>query len=165
MKKLYYFILIIITISYIVGCGYFQSLSDNDVIDFVSSNLENRHRFLTKLNQDYKNGIITKDDFYKEELSIYKRERKTYTNKLMNSIKDKELNSTINKIIMGLDYQIKSNESAQNGDLSTTVQYIEKSSKVSYPAIINLQNKYNANFDKSYINNIEKSLETFDEYK
>ena len=91
MKKFYYFILIIITILYIVGCGSFQSLSDNDVIDFVSSNLENRHRFLTKLNQDYENGIITKDDFYKEELSIYKRERKTYTNKLMNSIKDKEL--------------------------------------------------------------------------
>ncbi len=165
MKKFYYFVLIIITILYIVGCSAFKSLSNDDVVNFVSSNLENRHRLLTKLNQDYENGIITKNDFYKEELSIYKKERKTYTNKLMNNIEDKELKDTINKIIIGLDYKIKSNEFAQNGDLSNTAQYIEESSKISYPAIITLKNKYNANFDETYINHIEKSIETFDESK
>ena len=83
----------------------------------------------------------------------------------MNDIKDKELKDTINKIIIGLDYKIKSNEFAQNGDLSNTAQYIEESSKISYPAIITLKNKYNANFDETYINHIEKSIETFDESK
>lgn len=165
MKKFYYFILTIITILYMVGCESFKSLNDDDIIDFVSSNLDYRYKLLTRLNQDYENGIIGKDDFYKKELSIYKKERETYTNKLMNSIENKDLKSTINKIIIGLDYQIKSNEFAQNGDLSNTFQYIEKSSKISYPAIITLKDKYNADFDKTYINHIEKSLETFDESK
>lgn len=165
MKKFYFFILVAIMFLHIVGCESFKPLNDNDVIDFVSSNLDNRYKLLTKLNQDYENGMISKDDFYNKELSIYKKERKTYTNKLMNSIEDKDLKSTIDKIIIGLDYQIKSNESAQNDDLSTTVQYIEESSRISYPAIITLKDKYNANFDETYINHIEKSLETFNKSK
>ena len=73
MKKFYYFILMIITILYIVGCSSFKSLSNDDVVNLVSSNLENRHRLLTKLNQDYENGIMI--FIMKNYLSIKKKEK------------------------------------------------------------------------------------------
>lgn len=165
MKKTFLLIAFVLVSISLFGFNSLKSLNNEEALEMVSNNLNKRHDLLYQLDEDFKNGEISDKEFYNRELSIYNNEMKSYSNKRLKNIKDNNLKSAITKVSQGLEFQIKSTEFAIQGDYEQTFLYHEEASKISYPAIIELKNNYNANIKDEYIKHVEETIKTYNENK
>ncbi|WP_042274944.1 hypothetical protein [Faecalimicrobium dakarense] len=165
MKKAFVMIVFILTTISLFGFNSHKKLNDEEALNMVSNNLNNRYHLINELDNDYNKGKINDKEFYNQEMSIYENEMKSYSEKSLKNIKDDNLKSTIVQVSQGLEFQIKSTEFAMKGDYEQTMLYHEEAFKICYPAIIKLKNNYNATLADEYINNLEETMKIYNKNK
>ncbi|MBO3446041.1 hypothetical protein [Clostridium sp. CCUG 7971] len=165
MKKAFILIIFILTTISLFGFNSLKKLNDDEALDMVSNNLNNRYSLINELDEDYNKGKINEKEFYNREMSIYENEMKNYSKKSLKNIKDNNLKSAIVQVSQGLEFQIKSTEFAMKGDYEQTMLYHEEAFKIGYSAIMKLKNNYNVNLTDEYINHIEETMKIYNKNK